>query len=422
MIFPLFAVLVPALALADSPSTHLIVTTSNNVQTGAQSRQTLSDSILISSTVEPNGLTKCHCAPATPLPCLLPAEEHKGKEGKKGASTVLVKTVTIEDNRDQTQVILEQPEPSAAQWNLSSALGFQYPDIPVAWNLRDVLLYAVSIGAQTANQSLVNDPNFTVFPSYAACLSFKGTSEGWVNFTSGRYNGPIPGFPDLTRFPPVQDFQYIEPYLPLPNNSGAVPWTIKKKIISVEEHVSPSGSNLIIENELTLFDPNGVKYTRLIAATKYLGGSANGFNYSERVAIGIEPKPVPSRAPNHQIRITVSPTETLVYRLNGDYNALHVDPEVGIKYGYGELPLHALSYFGFSAFELVGHLGGGDVSSLHSMQGAFGLPVSPGDELVLKAWEVGNGPDGTKEITYVVEDLTKNYTVLDRAAAYIRRK
>jgi hypothetical protein len=41
---------------------------------------------------------------------------------------------------------------------------------------------------------------------------------------------------------------------------------------------------------------------------------------------------------------------------------------------------------------------------------------------VLKAWEVGDGPDGTKEVTYVVEDLTKNYTVLDRAAAYIRRK
>ena len=51
---------------------------------------------------------------------------------------------------------------------------------------------------------------------------------------------------------------------------------------------------------------------------------------------------------------------------------------MGEKYGYGGLILHALSYFGFSALEIVGHLGGGDVASLHSLQGGFGLPVHPG--------------------------------------------
>ncbi|KAF8326358.1 uncharacterized protein EI90DRAFT_3127951 [Cantharellus anzutake] len=336
------------------------------------------------------------------------------------------------------------------QWNLSSALNFHYPDIPVAWNLRDVLLYAVSIGAQVANQTLVDDPNFAVFPSYATALSFKGTSYS--------FSASIPDLPYLDVFQEparaglilpravtmvqslafrifqipsqfnrlserdkkVQDSQYIEPYLPLPNDSGPVPWTIKKRIISVEERVNPS--SLIIGNELVLFNPKGVKYTRLIATTKYFGGTANGFNFSASIAVGIKPKPVPSRAPDLQIRIPVSPIETLIYRLNGDYNALHVDPSVGLKFGYGGLVLHALSYFGFSAFQLVGHLGGGDVASLHSMQGAFGLPISPGDDLLLKAWEVGHGPHRTKEITFVVEDLTKKTIVLDRAAAFIRRK
>ena len=51
---------------------------------------------------------------------------------------------------------------------------------------------------------------------------------------------------------------------------------------------------------------------------------------------------------------------------------------MGKKYGYGGLILHALSYFGFSALEIVGHLGGGDIASLHSLQGGFGLPVHPG--------------------------------------------
>ncbi len=120
-----------------------------------------------------------------------------------------------------------------------------------------------------------------------------------------------------------------------------------------------------------------------------------------------------------------------------------VDPKVGTKYGYGGLILHALSYYSISAFEIVGHLGGGDPQSLRAFQGGFGLPVHPGgklrpvirsldlplivrplDQLLLKIWEVGSGPCGcgTTEITFIVDDLTTGQTVIDRAAAYVKKK
>lgn len=44
------------------------------------------------------------------------------------------------------------------------------------------------------------------------------------------------------------------------------------------------------------------------------------------------------------------------------------------------------------------------------------------DHLVLKIWEVGSGPDGTTELTYVLNDLTTGETVIDRAAAYVKKK
>ena len=50
----------------------------------------------------------------------------------------------------------------------------------------------------------------------------------------------------------------------------------------------------------------------------------NGVNFAARIAIGLTPKPIPARRPDHRIKIKVSPIETLIYRLNGDYNQLHV--------------------------------------------------------------------------------------------------
>jgi len=222
----------------------------------------------------------------------------------------------------------------------------------------------------------------------------------------------------------VQDFQYIEPLGLLPNTSGDEPWTIKKRIIGVEELITQSGSDIFIQNELSLYTPDGTKYARLVDSVKYIGGYANGVNFSASIASALSPKPIPGRHPDYQIQIAISPVETLIYRLNGDYNQLHVDPKVGTKYGYGGLILHALSYYSISAFEIVGHLGGGDPQSLRAFQGGFGLPVHPGDQLLLKIWEVGSGPCGcgTTEITFIVDDLTTGQTVIDRAAAYVKKK
>ncbi len=65
----------------------------------------------------------------------------------------------------------------------------------------------------------------------------------------------------------MQDFQYIEPLGLLPNTSGDEPWTIKKRIIGVEELITQSGSDIFIENELFLYTPDGTKYARLVVSS-----------------------------------------------------------------------------------------------------------------------------------------------------------
>jgi hypothetical protein len=68
--------------------------------------------------------------------------------------------------------------------------------------------------------------------------------------------------------------------------------------------------------------------------------------------------------------------------------------------------LHGLSTYGFAARALITALGGNDAKSLRMISAKFSAPVKPGDTLETQAWEVGPGPDGTLELSFVTKDLS----------------
>jgi acyl dehydratase len=131
---------------------------------------------------------------------------------------------------------------------------------------------------------------------------------------------------------------------------------------------------------------------------------------------------VPKRKPDFVYKQATSPDQALTYRLSGDYNPLHigtffvsslepclpfaVDPSIGRGAGFGGVILHGLCTFGFSARAIVKTVGGGDPNSLKLYGVRFTSPVKPGDTLETQAWEVGPGPNGTVEITFITKDLT----------------
>lgn len=51
-------------------------------------------------------------------------------------------------------------------------------------------------------------------------------------------------------------------------------------------------------------------------------------------------------------------------------------------------------------------MGGGDPSALKFFGVKFTSPVKPGDALETQVWEVGPGPAGTTEVTFITKDLT----------------
>jgi len=103
-----------------------------------------------------------------------------------------------------------------------------------------------------------------------------------------------------------------------------------------------------------------------------------------------KPHPIPERAPDLTCDLATRPEAALLYRLSGDPNPLHVDPETAKKAGFPRPILHGLATFGVAGHALLKTLCGYDPSKLTSMAGRFSAPVFPGETIRTAIWRDGN--------------------------------
>jgi len=105
-----------------------------------------------------------------------------------------------------------------------------------------------------------------------------------------------------------------------------------------------------------------------------------------------DPSPPKDRPADWTFSEATSPEQALLYRISGDQNPLHADPEFAASVGFTQGPiLHGLATYGFAARALVKQGLGGDVSRLRAFGAQFRKPVWPGDTLVTSGWDIGGG-------------------------------
>lgn len=294
--------------------------------------------------------------------------------------------------------------------DLSQVVGYTLPDKPVAWNKRDLLTYAVGVGAKNDEFPFIYelDPNFAALPTYPVVLQLKGADQD-VNLFADRVKGrPIPGLPPLNPNRVVHATQSIEIIKPLPLVSGDG-WTWKTRYTGVVENKS----GIILTAENTLVDPKGTVYAKLFSSSFNLGAKATGEKYSKFIAGPPQGKPVPKdRKADWIVEEQTTPEQAIVFRLSGDYNPLHIDPRIGQGAGFGGVILHGLSTFGFAGRAVLKTVGASDPNSLKFFGVRFTAPVKPGDKLETSIWEVGNGPHGTTEVAFETKNLTDRKSVV----------
>lgn len=304
--------------------------------------------------------------------------------------------------------------------DLGQFVGYEYKrDKPVSWNQRDLILYAVGVGAKKDDLSLVYelDKYWAPLPTYPVVLPFKGHSQELNSYLDLKAQDERPaGFPELDVKRIVHGSQSIEVLKDLPAASGPG-WKIKTKISAFHENKS----GVILEKESLLLDANNAPYARLLSAEFYVGASINGTKFSASISTAPQAKPIPTdRQPNWVINDNTTPEQAITYRLSGDYNPLHIDPEVGVQSGFDGVILHGLSTFGFAARAVIKAAGNNDPRSLTFFGVRFTSPVKPGDALETSIWVMGQGRDGTTELAFFTKDLDTGKIVLGNGIAFVK--
>ncbi|KAH8984256.1 peroxisomal dehydratase [Lactarius akahatsu] len=291
---------------------------------------------------------------------------------------------------------------------LENLVGKEYASDPVAWNTRDLLTYAIGIGAKPSDTQFVYDPAFAAFPTYPVALFLKGADQDVVNFAQRAASSTVPGMPTFDPKRVVHASQSIEILKPLPLVSGPG-WRLKKRLASIRENKG----GVILESEFMLVDSRDTPYARLFSASFNLGGKLTGTRFARMVLSPPVHESIPkARAPDWVVREKTLPEQALIYRLSGDYNPLHIDPTVGAASGFGGVILHGLSTFGFAARAILQAVGGNDPAALRYIGVRFTAPVKPGDELETRAWRVNNGPGDIAEIAFEVNNVTTDKIVI----------
>jgi acyl dehydratase len=98
------------------------------------------------------------------------------------------------------------------------------------------------------------------------------------------------------------------------------------------------------------------------------------------------------RPADFSVEQATAPEQALLYRLSGDRNPLHADPQFAASVGFPQGPiLHGLCTYGFVARAVVRGACGGDGARLRQLEGQFRRPVWPGDTIITEGWKLEGG-------------------------------
>ena len=93
----------------------------------------------------------------------------------------------------------------------------------------------------------------------------------------------------------------------------------------------------------------------------------------------------PQRTPDNVIEEKTSPDQAALYRLSGDRNPLHIDPDFSKVGGFKDPILHGLCFFGISGKHIYQTYG-----QFKNIKVRFAGVVIPGQTLRTEMWKEGN--------------------------------
>ena len=193
--------------------------------------------------------------------------------------------------------------------------------------------------------------------------------------------GAGPGEMNLNRVLVVDGERDITFHQPL---ATAARITADSSVLEVYDKGKDKG--VVIRHQTVLKDDKGEKLATLVAS-RFARGDGGFGGPSEGQP---EPHAMPNRAPDRTVDITTRPDQALVYRLCGDRNPLHSDPEFAKKAGFPKPILHGMCTYGITCRGVLQTYADYDPSAFRQHVARFSSPVYPGETVTMEMWKDGN--------------------------------
>jgi acyl dehydratase len=236
----------------------------------------------------------------------------------------------------------------------------------LAWTHKDVLLYHLGIGAGAGADDLrytFESPALQVLPSFATVAGGALAAAGGLS---------MPGI-DVDLATVLHGGQRIDIARPLPVHGKAVQ---SSRIAAVYD--KGKAAVIILRSEVT--DADGPLWT---SDTQIFVRGEGGFGGERGPSARTE---APDRDPDRTALRTTREDQALLYRLSGDWNPLHADPEFAKRAGFDRPILHGLCSYGIVLKAVVDTLLGGDAARVRGYTTRFAGIFFPGETLRIRMW------------------------------------
>jgi acyl dehydratase len=241
----------------------------------------------------------------------------------------------------------------------------------IAWGRKDVQLYHLSLGAGTP----ATDPRelrYTLESRLHVLPSFATVAGGGVPGVIAGLSAP--GV-DVDLAQALHGGQRLVTHRPLPVEGRA---TATARIVSVYD----KGSAALLVRRTEVADEQGPLWTE--EARIFVRGEG-GWGGERGPSARLAP---PDGPPDHTLGLPLREDQALLYRLNGDGNPLHADPEFAARAGFDRPILHGLCTYGATLKTVVDVVLGGDVERVHAYTARFTGVAYPGETLRVRVWRV----------------------------------
>ena len=257
------------------------------------------------------------------------------------------------------------------------------------YNWKDVILYALGIGAQVDELPFIyeNAPyGLKVIPSFATIVRM-------VAFPRLGKNIFFPKF--------IHGEELIRLYKSFSLQGEIICFSEVTNIYDKDKaaviHVKFTG---LTKERDPLFDVKSVFF--------YLGAGGFGGDRGPKTELLLPPEGI---EPDFSITYKTNENQAALYRLNGDLNPLHIDPELARRGGQEKPILHGLCTYGFATRAILHGVCNGDVNRFKEFKARFTNVVYPGQSLTTEGWNVKD--------RYIIQVRTDRAIVLSNAYALV---